>query len=220
MLAALLDPDQAVRTEAVQYLFGTLNHQNTLYSATVPAAIHVAAILPDPRTTNAVDKDQYDFPGCLRAELLAWIASVADEVSDSVDAIRRQHGFSHDDYPPAVGIRGIRPLLFSAAFDYVSEPDRHVREAAIRACIPLVDDPRVTQRRQTLVPLVRDILGTSELWQHREQAIDALTRWGEDSSGIEGQRSPFLFCDTDLSAGSSSWPALSSLAEGCEEPPF
>lgn len=48
-----------------------LHHQNTLYEATVPAALFVAAILPDPRTTRAIDKDRHSFPGCLRAELLA-----------------------------------------------------------------------------------------------------------------------------------------------------
>ena len=221
MLAALLDADQGVRTKALDYLFDTLHHQNTLYSATVPAALYVAAIVPDPRTTNAVDKNRQDFPGCMRAELLAWIGSVANGVSDEAEATSRRHGFSHDDYPPAIGIRENRPILFAAASDYVSDPDRHVSEAAIRACIPLLDDPQLTHHRQTLVPLLKEVLGTSELWQHREHAIDALDTWGEDSSGLEGQQNPFLFCDTDLSPDSSPWPADPSLAEGySEELPF
>jgi hypothetical protein len=81
MLAALRDPDQSVRTKALSYLHDPLNHQNTLYEATVPAALYVAAILSDPRTTRAVDKSRYSSPGCLRAELLSWIASIANEVT-------------------------------------------------------------------------------------------------------------------------------------------
>lgn len=219
MLVALLDTDQSVRTKALDDLHGVLHHQNTIYDATVPTALYVAAILPDPRTIRPVDKDHRAFPGNMRAELLAWIASVSNEVTDAVDAISRRHGYFLNDHPPTVGIREIRPLLFSAAFAYVYDADRHVREAAIAACIPLLDDPRLLRYRAELVPLVLQILGTSELWQHRERAIDALDAWGEDSSGLEGQRNPFLFCDTDQSPDSSPWRTAPS--EGwSEEPPF
>ncbi|MFI0092003.1 hypothetical protein [Streptomyces bobili] len=219
ILVALLDPDQAVRTEALDNLHGVLHHQNTLYEATAPTALYVAAILPDPRTTRTVEKSRQDFPGNMRAELLAWIASVANEVTDAADAVRRRYGLSLDSYPPAIAIRKIRPLLFTAAFTYADDDDRHVREAAIAACIPLLDDPLLLHRRATLAPLVRQVLGTSELWQHRERAIDALDAWGEDSSGIEGQQNAFLFCDTDMSPDSSPWRAGPS--EGfSEEPPF
>ncbi|NUR04591.1 MAG: hypothetical protein HOY79_51235 [Streptomyces sp.] len=222
MLAALLDPDQSVRTKALRYLHDPLNHQNTLYDATVPAALYVAAILSDPRTTRTVDKSRHSFPGCMRAELLSWIASIANEVTDEAKALSQRHGYDLDGYPPAVGIQRIRPLLFSASLPYTDDTDRHVREAALRACIPLLDDPRLLHHRQPLVPLVRRALGTSELWQHRERAIDALDAWGEDSSGLEGQRNPFLFCDSDLSAdGSSAWLSGPNSAEGySEEPPF
>jgi hypothetical protein len=219
MLVALLDSNQAVRTKALGNLHGVLHHQNTIYEATAPTALYVAAILPDPRTTRMVEKNRRDFPGNMRAELLAWIASVANEVTDVADAIRRRLGFSLDDYPPAVAIRRIRPLLFAAAFMYADDDDRHVCETAIAACIPLLDDPLLTHHRATLTPLVRQVLGTSELWQHRERAIDALDAWGENSSGIEGQRDAFLFCDTDMSPDSARWHAGPS--EGfTEEPPF
>lgn len=219
ILVALLDPDQAVRTKALDDLHGVLHHQNTLYEATAPTALYVAAILPDPKTTRTVGKTHRDFPGNMRAELLAWITSVANEVTDAADAISRRHGFPLDDYPPAVAIQRIRPVLFSASYTYADDEDRHVRESAISACIPLLDDPLLLHRRATLTPLVRQVLGTSELWQHRERAIDALDVWGEDSSGIEGQRNAFLFCDTDMSLDSSRWHAGTS--EGCnEELPF
>ncbi|MEV6739474.1 hypothetical protein AB0N14_22080 [Streptomyces sp. NPDC051104] len=222
MLAALIDREQSVRTRALDYLHNTLHHQSTLYEATVPAALYVAAILSDPRTTCTVDNNRRSFPGCMRAELLAWIASVANEVTDEAEALSQRYGFPLDDYPPAVGIQRIRPLLFSASLPYTEDTNRHVRKAALTACIPLLDDPRLHHHRRPLVPLVREVLGTSELWQHRERAIDALNAWGEDSSGLEGQRNPFLFCDSDLPAdGSSAWLADPNSSEGySDEPPF
>ncbi|MFF4799725.1 hypothetical protein ACFY1U_15100 [Streptomyces sp. NPDC001351] len=222
MLAALLDQDQGTRTRALSYIHNALHHQNTLYEATVPAAQYVAAILSDPRTSRTVDKSRYAFPGCMRAELLRWIASVANEVTDDAGALSKHHGFPLDDHAPAVGIQRIRPLLFAASLPYTEESDRHVREAALTACIPLLDDPRLLEHRPPLVPLIREVLGTSELWQHRERAIGTLDAWGEDSSGLEGQRNPFLFCDSDLPAdGSSIWPTSRNSSEGySEEPPF
>ncbi|WP_249125799.1 hypothetical protein [Streptomyces sp. A2-16] len=221
-LGALLDTDQGARTRALNYLHHTLHHQNTLYEATVPAALYVAAILTDPRTTRAVDKDRHSSPGSLRAELLRWIASVANEVTDEAAVLSKHHGFPLDDYAPAVGIQKIRPTLLSASLPYTEESDRHVREAALTACIPLLDDPRLLHHRQPLVPLIREALGTSELWRHRERVIDTLNAWGEDSSGLEGQRNPFLVCDSDLPAdGSPIWSADRSSTEGHnEEPPF
>ncbi|MFJ9748686.1 hypothetical protein [Streptomyces chartreusis] len=219
MLAGLLDTSQAVRTRALHDVYGLLHHQNTIYPATVPTALYVAAILPDPRTTRSVDKDSQAFPGNIRAELLAWVDSVGTAVTDEADASGRRIGFPLDEDPPSVAVRAIRPLLFSAALDYVDDTDRYVREAAIAACIPLADDPRLRRHRADLVPLVRQVLGSSQLWQHRERAIDALDAWGEDSSGLEGQRNPFLFCDTDLAPGSFAWRA-DSIEGFSEEPPF
>ncbi|MFG3583996.1 hypothetical protein [Streptomyces sp. NPDC047990] len=221
MLVALLDTDQTTRTKALAYVHGVLHHQNTIYEATVPTALYLAAILTDPRTTLPVDKNRRDAPGCMRAELLAWIGSVADEVTDEIDAASRLHGFPLDSYPAAAAIRQTRPQLFAAAFAYVHDADRHVSEAAIAACIPLLDDAELLPHRASLVPLLREVLGTSKRWQHRERAIDALDAWGEDSSGLEGQRNPFLFCDSDPTADSFPLPTGPSLGESYgERPPF
>lgn len=216
-LAELLAQDQTVRTKALDYLHHTLHHQNTLYDATVPAALCVAAILPNPRTTRTVDKNHHLTTGCMRAELLHWIASVADAVTDEVDVLSRRHGFPLDDYPPAVGTRRIRPPLHSAAVPYVDDTDRQVAEAAITACIPLLDDPRLLHHRAALIPAIRQTLGTSKRWQHREQAIDTLDTWGEDSTGLEGQQNPFLFCDSDAPTDGAPCPVDTS--EGYSEPP-
>lgn len=218
MLAALLDEDRSTRTRALDYLYGTLHHQNTLYEATVPAALYVSGILSDPRTTSTVVKDRHSFPGCMRAELLQWIGSVASEVTDEAAATSQQYGFPLGDYAPAVGIIRMRPLLFSRTLPYITNPDRHVREAALTACIPLLDDPQLSHHRPALAAPLREQLGTSDLWQHRERAIDALDAWGEDSSGIERQRNPFLFCDSDPSPDEAlAWSAGSGSNEGYSE---
>ncbi|MFE6336160.1 hypothetical protein ACFVOK_23585 [Streptomyces sp. NPDC057798] len=216
-LVGLLDADQAVRTRALDDLHHVLHHQNTLYEATAPTALYVAALLPDPRTTLPVDKDRRSFPGCLRAGLLAWIASVSAEVSNTADAEAERHGFPLDDYPPAVAIRELRPALFGAVHAFLDDADRHVREAAIAACIPLLDDARLLRHRAALVPLLRQVLGTSELWQHRERAIDALDAWGEDSAGLEGQRNPFLVCDADPQPEDTQWREDPSYGQGGSE---
>ncbi|WP_339131490.1 hypothetical protein WJM95_22195 [Streptomyces sp. f51] len=116
ILVALLDEDQGVRTRALENLHCILHHQGTMYEATVPTAQYVAAILPDPRTVLSVDKTRRSFPGCIRAELLGWLGSVADAVTDAVDEMGQRLGFPLADHPPAVAMREIRPLLFSAAF--------------------------------------------------------------------------------------------------------
>ncbi|MFJ5778614.1 hypothetical protein [Streptomyces sp. NPDC093094] len=220
-LVALLDPDQAVRTRALNNLHDVLHHQNTLYEATPPTALYVSAILPDTRTLRPIDKDYRVTSDCMRAELLLWIASVANEVTDAADAMGQEHGFPLDEYPPAVAVREIRPLLFTAAFAYAHDADRSVAEAALLACIPLLDDPRLLRHRAALVPAIRQVLGTSGRWQHRERAIDALNAWGENSSGLQGQRNPFLFCDTDLPPDSSPQGSDAATIQGCgEEPPF
>ncbi|MFG3145333.1 hypothetical protein [Streptomyces sp. NPDC048243] len=220
-LTALLDTDQGVRTKALDNLFDILHHQGTIYEATVPTARYVSALLPDPRTKLSVGKSHRSFPGCIRADLLSWLGSVADSVTDTVDEVGQRLGFPLDDHPPAVAMREIRPLLLSAVLPYINDSDRAVREGAIAACIPLLDDVRLLHHRAALVPLVRQVLETSELWQHRERAIDALDAWGESSAGLEGQRNPFLFCDTDPLPDCTSWhSAANGTEEWPEDPPF
>ncbi|MFE9939145.1 hypothetical protein [Streptomyces hirsutus] len=48
-LVALFADDQPTRSQALDHLHHVVHHQNTLYAATVPAALYVAAILLDPR---------------------------------------------------------------------------------------------------------------------------------------------------------------------------
>ncbi|WP_153182934.1 hypothetical protein [Streptomyces sp. E5N298] len=214
MLIGLLDTDQAVRSRALDYLDHVVHHQNTLYEATVPAALYVAGILADPRTRLPVD-GRNCAAGTMRAELVDWLGSVAREVDNEAEKISRRHGFPPEDYPPFNGIRRIRSQLFGEISPYLDDPDPQVRVATVTACIPLLDDARLVHHQKDLIPLVRSVLATSERWQHQELALETLQAWDEDTSGIEVRRNPFEFCDSEFDG--TGWATATSCGD---DPPF
>ncbi|MET8574296.1 hypothetical protein [Streptomyces sp. NPDC005012] len=216
-LVALLHDDQRTRSQAMDHLHYVVHHQGTLYEATVPASLYVAAILPDPRTALPVDKKVSSFPGPMRRELLGWLDSVANAVSDEVEETMRRLGFPPENHLPFVQIRAIRPLLFPAVSAYFSDEDPHVREAALAACIPLLEDPALMGHRESVAPLLRAELATSALWQYQERAVEALTAWGESTADLEIRRDAFEVFNSTSEAPSTGWDSLSDYAE---EPPF
>ncbi|MFH8616831.1 hypothetical protein ACH4E8_17355 [Streptomyces sp. NPDC017979] len=218
MLLGLLDTDQSVRSQALSRLHHAVHHQNTLYSATAPAALYVVSILSDTRTLSLVDKGPHGFPGPMRAELLGWLDSVANEADDEAAATSRHFGFPPEEYPPFVAICRIRSRVFHGVCAYLDDSDVHVRAAAISACIPLLDDPHLLHHRATLVPLLREVLATSGLWQYRARAIEALASWGEDTTGMEDGQQQYTFRDAEH--GPQPW-AVAELRGGCDtDPPF
>ncbi len=88
----------------------------------------------------------------MRAELLGWLDSVANAADDQAEATMRRFGFPPEDYPPFVQTREIRPLLFSAVSACFDDHDLHVSEAALAACIPLLDDPQLRHDRKAMAP--------------------------------------------------------------------
>ncbi|MDX2558642.1 hypothetical protein PV371_03100 [Streptomyces sp. TX20-6-3] len=197
ILLDLVDADPRVRSKALSRLHQVVHHQNTLYTATAPAAMYVAGILGDARTLETVEKEPHAFPGPMRAELLGWLDSVADAADDETAATMRRFGFPPEEYPPFVETCRIRPQLFHAVSAFLEDPDMDVRAAAISACIPLLDDPRLIHHRDTLVPSLRDVLAANALWQYRERAVDALASWGQDTTGLEVRQERYTFCDAE-----------------------
>jgi hypothetical protein len=59
----------------------------------------------------------------------------------------------------------------------------------------MLDDSRLRQHRTQLIPLLRDSLAVSEFWQYREQAIETLLAWGEDTRGLDVRQEAFAVCD-------------------------
>ncbi|MFC8951025.1 hypothetical protein ACFT8P_00055 [Streptomyces sp. NPDC057101] len=212
ILLDLTDPDLRVRSKALSRLHHVVHHQNTLYTATAPAAVFVAGILGDARTLEAVEKERHAFPGPMRAELLGWLDSVANAADDEAAATMRLFGFPPEEHPPFVAICRIRPQLFQAVSAFLHDRDPDVRAAAISACIPLVDDPRLIHHRDTLAPMLRGCLATSALWQYQERAIEALEGWGQDTTGLEVRQERYAFCDAahqpqTRAAGAQAWDA-------------
>ncbi len=215
-LDRLLDSDQHRRTGALDFLHHVVHHQNTLYEATVPAALYVVGILSDPRTLRPIDRSRKDLPGPMRAALLGWLGAVASEANDAAADAFRRHGFRPEDHLPFVQTNRLLPLLLGPVAAHTRDPDLSVREAAVAACIPLVDDARLRHHRTALMPSVRQVLAASAQWQYRERAINALEEWGEDTAGLVG-RDPWAFIDADLPRRA---PRPGRPVEPSEEPPF
>ncbi|WP_314619979.1 hypothetical protein [Streptomyces stackebrandtii] len=210
ILLDLVDVDLRVRSQALSRLHHVVHHQNTLYTATPPAAVYVAGILGDTRTLETVEKAPDAFPGPMRAELLGWIDSVANAADDETAATMRRFGFPPEEYTPFVEICRIRPQLFHAASAFLDDLDPDVHAAAVSACIPLLDDPRLIHHRDTLAPMLRDSLATSALSQYQVRAIDALGKWGQDITGLEVRPERYAFCDAEhqpqaLAAEAQDW---------------
>ncbi|MFI2415792.1 hypothetical protein [Streptomyces sp. NPDC018947] len=202
LLAGLLADDPGTQARALRHLNDPLHHQNTIYSATVPAAVYVAAILGDPRTdTVVVDCDGRAL--ALRAALLDWVTSVAIEVDSEAEAHMAGVGFCLEEYPESVQIRALRPGLFQDVSAFLHAPDLAVREAAIAAAVSLLDAPDLVQQRALVTPLVRDVLVSSDNRSYRFIARRGLKSWGEDTVLLPDEQ------DSDPWAG------------GCNsEPPF
>jgi hypothetical protein len=79
-LVMLLSEDAEQCGEVLAYLDSAILHQGTMYSATAPAALFVAAVLDDPRTLiscqSALPWD--DREQSVRAALLEWLGLVAE----------------------------------------------------------------------------------------------------------------------------------------------
>ncbi|MFI7325416.1 hypothetical protein ACIBQ3_12175 [Streptomyces rubiginosohelvolus] len=202
LLAGLLADDVGTQARALRHLNDPVHHQNTIYSATVPAAAYVAKILRDPRTDTVVTgRDGRALP--LRAALMDWVNSVAFEVDSEAEAHMARVGLCLLDSPESVEVRALRPSLFQAVSAFLHSPDLAVQEAAIAAAVPLLDAPELVEQRPLLAPLVRNVLISSDNRSYRFIASRGLKSWGEETGLLPDEQ------DEDLWAG------------GCSsEPPF
>ncbi len=155
---------RAVRL-GLDHLWDDLIHQGTMYSATTPAALYVAALVGEARGR--------DWNG-RRAELLHWLIEVAYTASDEMQ--RKVSAWCGYEYGPLYPwIRDIRPMIFRGVDACIHDPDPAVQQAALAAAAYLLDDPALVAHRARLVPLVRDVLGAGP---HRRLAIRTLVVGG------------------------------------------
>ena len=188
-LARLLDPDPAVREDAAKNALEEVTHQNTIYEATVPVALYVAAILNQPDITagdfdldSAVPSSR---PTLVR--LLVWLSNTAYDADDACVALGERHcgeRFLHE-YEEMRAFRDLRPAIFSAIQPVLGHESADARDAALVAAIPLAEHPLLAEHRVELVNHARRLLATSTDRHNRDRVLDALKAWGHDTSDLE-----------------------------------
>ncbi|MEW1638142.1 hypothetical protein AB0469_29275 [Streptomyces sp. NPDC093801] len=179
--ARLLDPDPAVRAAAVNEVSNEVDHQNTIYEATVPVALYFAAILNHPATeTGDLDHDA-GVPSRhpTRASLLNRLGATAYDAEYLFG-----EGFLQA-CPDTRAFRSLRPAVYSAVQPFLGHDHAKVRDEALVAAIPLTEDPGLTPHRAELVEHARSLLTTSTHRYHRDRALHALDAWGHDASDLE-----------------------------------
>ncbi|OIJ63877.1 hypothetical protein [Streptomyces mangrovisoli] len=199
ILAGLLDDDEDVQRAALCDLGQAVTHQNTIYSATAPAARFVIAVLGHPRTATpgVYFYDERRRP--LRAALLTWLGDLAD------DATYTEEGPGEPEDVAAV--RALLPLIHRAAQPYLTDADLMIREAAVHAAAMTLAAPELAVHIPELVPLVRTVLATSDYRGYRYLAQRCLVTWGVEPGPLPNPR--------------TSEPADRSWAGGCDDdPPF
>lgn len=188
-LALLTSPDPLIRESALHDALGPVTHQNSLYEATVPVALYVAAILNQPAVTagdySQDVKTPPNRPTLVR--LLEWLGDTAYDADDECAAIGERlygEGFL-DEYEEMRAFRDARPAIFSAVHALLGHDNADVRHAALVAAIPLIEHPLLTQHQADLVGPARCLLATSTNRRHRDRVLDALKLWGHDTSSLE-----------------------------------
>jgi hypothetical protein len=197
-LLQLLDEDPEVQAGALGQLDISVLHQDSLYSATAPAALFVAAALNDPRTLAHEDYSTWDDrPRPLRAALLEWLGRIADaaaygETTDEDDG---------DDPGVTVAVRAVRGLIYDAVLPHLLAPDPTVREAALSATAALLQSPELTGRVSGTTQILRQLLAESTDRSERAATILTIGAWGEDTTSWLTDPNPAIRSCAALSPG-------------------
>ncbi|MGW4380442.1 hypothetical protein [Kitasatospora sp. NPDC004531] len=223
-LALIIDPDPAVRAAATEDALSEVTHQNSIYEATAPVALYIAAILNHPDI--AVDHLGHDASGPPHrptlVRLLEWLSDTAYDADDEIVSIgeHRAPGFL-DDYWEMRAFRDLRPTIFHAVHPLLDHDNADVRNAALVAAIPLAEHPVLTAHRAELVGHALRLLATSTDRHNRDRVLDAMKAWGYATNALENAadiaaRERYA----RLKAEHDSWWALDGTGGYSEEPPF
>ncbi|MFF0205837.1 hypothetical protein [Streptomyces sp. NPDC005017] len=221
----MINSDPAVRAAATDTALRQVTHQNTIYEATVPVALYVAAILSHP----AIAVDDFGHrpdtpphrPTLVR--LLEWLSDTAHDADDECVAMAERHcgkGFL-DEVREMRAFRDLRPAMFSAVHALLSHDNVDVRDAALVAAIPLAEHPVLTAHRSELADHARRLLTASTDRHTRDRVLDAMKAWGhdtnvlEDADDIAARERPARF-----KAEHGSWWATDGTGGYSEDPPF
>ncbi|MET8811246.1 hypothetical protein ABZW47_04520 [Streptomyces sp. NPDC004549] len=165
-----------------------MSHQNTIYEATVPVSLYIAAILNHPAIAGDLELDAGQPPHHpTLVHLLQWLGDTAYDADDESVASGERHcgeGFLAE-YEPLRAFREARPALFSAVRPLLSHENADVRETALIAAIPLTEHPALTAHRADLPDHARRLLATSTDRHRRDRTLDAMKSWGHDITALE-----------------------------------
>ena len=148
-LLHLLAEDAELCGNAIAYLDAAVLHQDTIYSATAPAALFAAPILADARTLFVCDTtlpwDDRERP--VRAALVEWLGRVA--AAAAWDELKPDPAIEQTDEETraVAACRAIRPDIHACVAPFLDDADAGVREAAIDAVGHLLQAPELAELR-------------------------------------------------------------------------
>ncbi|WP_331738195.1 hypothetical protein [Streptomyces sp. NBC_01276] len=185
-LTLLTSPDPVIRESALQDALGPVTHQNSIYEATVPVALFVAAILDHPAIT-AGDHCHDATTRPTLVQLLDWLGGTAYDANDECVAFDESlYGEGClDEFAEMRAFRDARPAIFSAVQALLGHDDADVRHSALIAAIPLIEHPLLTRHQADLAGHARRLLAASTDRHHRDRVLDALKAWGHETRGLE-----------------------------------
>ncbi|MEV4943855.1 HEAT repeat domain-containing protein [Streptomyces zaomyceticus] len=179
-LVQLLNEDPEVQAGALGMLDMSVLHQGSLYSATAPAALYVAAVLNDPRAMT-VHEDfsvRDDRPRPLRAALLEWLGMVAESAAYG-ETTGEDDG---NDPRDTDAVRAVRGPIFHAVLPHLRSAVPTVRDAALGATAALLRSPVLSDRVTVATRMLRELISESSDRRERAAAVLTLGAWGEDST--------------------------------------
>ncbi|GAA0458384.1 hypothetical protein Aca07nite_64730 [Actinoplanes capillaceus] len=147
LLQPLLNGETADFAAAMHTLTWNLTHQGNLYSATLPAARYVVAVLTDPRTKAG------------KAAMLSWLNVLAGSAIEFEE---------FDNEPDADAVREAIPSFYPAVAANFEHTNPVVRVAARRAALTMLDRSGLEHERAAAAP---HLLAEPELLTDSEQGV-------------------------------------------------
>jgi hypothetical protein len=146
-LLHLLAEDAELCGNAIAYLDSVVLHQDTIYSATAPAALVAAALLDDARTLFVCDTtlpwDDRERP--VRAALLEWLGRVA--AAAAWGELEPDSEADFEDAGAVDACRAIRADVHACVAPFLDDADPTVRQAATDAVTHLLQAPELASFR-------------------------------------------------------------------------
>ncbi|MFI6645324.1 hypothetical protein [Streptomyces sp. NPDC050504] len=218
-LTLLTSSDPVARETGLRTALGSVTHQNSIYEATVPVALFVAAILDHPAVTAGDSGHGAPTPSTL-VRLLDWLGDTAADADDEFSATD-EHLDSEVCRAEIRAFREAKPAIFPKVQALLGHDSTDVRHAALIAVIPLVEHPFLTQHQAEIVGHARRLLAASTDRHHRNRALDALKGWGYNTGELENAsdiaaRERYA----RLQAARASWDGNWAGGGYSEEPPF